>query len=188
MAGQRTFHVLIIFALGFLLAPRTRAQTPQPTATQQSFTPSQPGLPGKRGMDSERLPEFENARKAIEALTPEQRKRFQENFLRWMNLSPEEKKTLREREEWRREIMSQEVEHVLKQSGLNLDPARRELFAKRYAEERRAIEMQLRKEMEEKRRPLVQALISRLKQEFATSLPATPTPTLPGAATPAPQP
>ena len=186
MAGQRTFHVLIISAFGLLLTPHTRAQTPQPTVSQQSFTQIQPGKRGGGAIDSERAPEFENARKAIEALSPEQRKRFQENFMRWMNLSPEEKKTLREREEWRKEIMAQEVEHALKQSGLTLDPVHRELYAKRYAEERRAIEMQLRKEVEEKRRPLVQALISRLKQEFSGPLPVASTPA-PGAVTPLPQ-
>jgi hypothetical protein len=178
MAGHWYLHLLILFNIGFLSAPGLgQAQTPQPAATQQTFTQNPPGRrPGLTG-ESPNAPEFENARRAIESLTPEQRKRFQENILRWMNLTKEEKELLREREEWRREVMAQEVERALKQSGLIiLDPARRDLFAKRYAEERRALETQLRKDMEEKRRPLVQALIGRLRQEFSTNPPSTPSP------------
>ena len=42
----------------------------------------------------EEMEKFKNVRKALDELTPEQRQRFQENFLRWSNLSPEEKKAL----------------------------------------------------------------------------------------------
>jgi len=150
------------------------AQTPQPPTGPDAVKPGKKPFP--LAGDSPNAPEFENARRAIEALTPEQRKRFQENFLRWMNLTKEEKEMLREREEWRREVMNQEVDRAVKQSGLTLDPARRELFAKRYSEERRALEVQLRKDTEEKRRPLVQALIARLRQEFSSTASATPAP------------
>lgn len=173
MAGQQQFHLLSSLIIALALVPCAFGQTPQPGASQQSFTPGRrPALNG----ESANAPELENARRAIEALTPEQRKRFQENFLRWVNLSPEEKKLLREREEWRREMMTEEVERAIKQSGLNLDPARREAFVKRYTEERRAIEMQLRKDVEERRRPLVQALVAKLRQEFSSNPQATPTP------------
>ena len=123
-------------------------------------------------------PAFDNVRKALDALTPAQRKRFQENFMRWSNLSPDEKKTLRDREETRKKVVAQEVETVLKDSGLELDPDRREQFAKRYSEERRKIEEQLRKEAAEKRKPLVREMVARLKEEFATAapLPATAQP------------
>ncbi len=154
--GQRR----VIIFLCFIAASRLFAQTPTP----QNYVPS---LPRGEGVEFG-SPEFQNARRAIEALTPEQRKRFQENFVRWMNLSPDEKKILREREDFRRQRVAEEVDRALKTSGLNLDPARRELFAKRYAEERRKIEEQLHKDLEEKRRPLVQALVARLKDEFST--------------------
>ncbi len=123
-------------------------------------------------------PAFDNVRKALDALTPEQRKRFQENFLRWSNLSPDEKKALRDREELRKKIVAQELDTVIKDSGLDLDPERREQFAKRYSEERRKIEEQLRKEAAEKRKPLVREMVTRLKQEFAApaTLPATAQP------------
>ena len=35
----------------------------------------------------EEMEKFKNVRKALDELTPEQRQRFQENFLRWSNLS-----------------------------------------------------------------------------------------------------
>jgi hypothetical protein len=110
---------------------------------------------------------FENVRKAIEALTPEQRQRFQENFQRWMNLSPEEKKALREREDVRRKTIEEEIQAAIQESGLQLDGERREQFVKRYSDERRTIEEQLHKEMAEKRRPLVKQLVARLRAEFA---------------------
>ena len=130
--------------------------------------------PQKRsGRGGKMSPEFENVRKAIEALTPEQRKRFQDNFRRWANLSPEQKKALRDRDESRRKRMAEEIEVAIKESGLELDKERRDLFARRYSEERRKIEEQLRREMEEKRKPLVQDLIARLKSEF-TAAPVQP--------------
>lgn len=115
----------------------------------------------------ERSPEFENVRKAIDALTPEQRKRFQENFARWANMSPEAKKALRDRDEFRRKRMAEDVDAAIRGLGVELDKERREQFAKRYVEERRKIEEQIRREIDEKRRPLVQEMVARLKQEFS---------------------
>lgn len=112
-------------------------------------------------------PEFENVRKALEALTPDQRKRFQENFVRWSNMPPEAKKALRDRDEFRRKKMAEDIEAAARESGLELDKERREQFAKRYTQERRKIEEQLRREMDEKRRPLVKEIVAKLKAEFS---------------------
>ena len=121
------------------------------------------------GPDGEK---FQNVRKALEALTPEQRKRFQENFLRWSNLSPEEKKSLADREIFRRKKIAEDIDAALKEAGLELDAERRELFAKRYGEERHKIEEQLRRELDEKRRPLLKDVIAKLKAEFSVGIPA----------------
>ncbi len=48
-----------------------------------------------------------------------------------------------------------------------LDPERREMFVKRYTEERKKIEETLRKETEEKRGPRLEELRDRLKAEFS---------------------
>jgi len=136
--------------------------------------PAAPGTPApkKRLKEAEASPtpaspEFENVRKAIEALTPEQRKRFQENFWRWTNLPPEEKKLLRDREELRKKLMEQDVQTALQESGLQLEGEQREKFVLRYSEERKKIEEELRKETMEKRKPLVKDLIARLRSEFS---------------------
>jgi hypothetical protein len=118
-------------------------------------------------------PEFDNVRRALDALTPDQRKRFQENFWRWANLSPEEKKALREREDQRKKIIEQDVQAALQEAGLqNLDGEQRKQFAQRYGEERRKIEEQLRKETAEKRKPMVKEMIGRLKVEFSGTIAA----------------
>lgn len=171
MAGS--VRVLTLFAAALL-----------GSAALGETTPEKPASPPKRGpgawlgggrkapLDGTPSPEFENVRRALDALTPEQRKRFQENFLRWSNLPPEEKKALREREEVRKKFMQQEVEVVIRETGLQLDGERREQFVKRYAAERRKIEEQLRKETNEKRKPLVHEMVARLRSEFSDATPA----------------
>ena len=150
-----------------------RAEQRAERAGAAANTPGTLGAPSAAGAApapgaNPNAPAFENVHKALETLTPEQRKRFQENFQRWANLSPEQKKALRDREEVRKQVMEQEVQSAIQESGLQLDGDRRDQFARRYTEERRVIEEQLRKEMAEKRRPLVHALIGRLKTEFSS--------------------
>ncbi|EDY17688.1 hypothetical protein CfE428DRAFT_4727 [Chthoniobacter flavus Ellin428] len=163
------------------------------TATPTPATPKKEGKPvtwipgGHPNEVGPNGPAYENVRKALEALTPEQRKKFQENMIRWMNLSPEEKKALRDREEVRKKFMEQEINAAIQESGLQLEGERREMFAKRYTEGRRTIEEQLRKEMNEKRKPLVHELVSHLRNEFASeSVAPTTTPTTIQTASPAP--
>jgi hypothetical protein len=151
------------------------AEAPAPGATPPPRRPWTPGFKGDErhhpGGGAEEFEKFNNVRKAIEALTPEQRKRFQENFQRWINLSPEQKTALSDRETFRHKKIAEDIDAAIKEAGLDLDPARRELFAKRYWEERHRIEEQLRKDMDEKRRPLLQEVIAKLKAEFASGVP-----------------
>jgi hypothetical protein len=168
-----------------LISSAPAQTTPNPATPPGAATPAAPpATPEERPPKAPKFaravesPAFDNVRKALDALTPAQRKRFQENFMRWSNLSPEEKKALRDREELRKTVVAQEVDTALKDSGLELDPERREQFVQRYGEERRKIEEQLRKEAAEKRKPLVREMVARLKQEFASPapLPATAQP------------
>lgn len=175
---------LLLAASALIEAP---AQTPaEAPATGTTPPPRHPRTPGERhhhpGRAAEDFEKFNNVRKAIDALTPEQRKRFQENFQRWINLSPEQKTALSERETFRRRKIAEDIDAAIKEAGLELDPARRERFAKRYWEERQRIEEQLRKDMDEKRRPLLQEIIAKLKSEFASDAPSAS----PDAAQPAP--
>ncbi len=60
-----------------------------------------------------------------------------------------------------------EIDHAIKQSGLTLDDERRKAYAGRYVQMRRKIEQQLHTELETKRKPQLDALVDRLKAEFA---------------------
>jgi hypothetical protein len=142
-------------------------------ATQQSSegerTEAKDGERGKKHYEGKRKmsPEMENVRRAIEALSPEQRKRFEENFHKWANLPAEEKKSLRDREEMRRKRMTEDIQEALQRSGLTLNEEQKVQFARRYAEERRKLEEELRKEMNEKRQPRLEALVGQLAKEFS---------------------
>ena len=165
MAGS--VRLLIPLAACALAAPAfSQRATETPSSPPPKKSPS--AWLGRKALEGTPSPEFENVRRALDALSPEQRKRFQENFWRWSNLPPEEKKALRDREELRKKFMQQEVETALQETGLDLTGERREQFVKRYGEERRKIEEQFRKEANEKRKPLVRELIGRLKAEFST--------------------
>ena len=169
MAGKVRGGVITAVALVATIAT-TLAQTTTPEPQGPHKGPGWlGGHPSEQGANGAA---YENVRKALDALTPEQRKRFQENFMRWVNLSPEEKKALREREEVRKKLMEQETETAIQESGLPLEGEHREQFIKRYVEGRRTIEEQLRKEMSEKRKPMLRELISRLRTEFATDAPS----------------
>lgn len=156
-------HPSLIALVAIALAGSLTAQSPTPDAT-----PTKAQARKQAARAAANSPELENVRKAIEALTPEQRQRFKENFLRWSNLSPEEKKSLRDRNETRHKRMAEDIEHAVRESGLTLDATQRETFARRYAQERRKIEETLRRDTEEKRQPLVREMVGRLKTEFLT--------------------
>jgi hypothetical protein len=93
-------------------------------------------------------PEFQNARRALEASLPSKGSAHRE-LQTLVDLPPEEKKALADRESIRRKKIAEEVNQALAESGLDLTDERRIFFAKRYGEERRKVEEQLRKEMEE---------------------------------------
>jgi len=61
-----------------------------------------------------------------------------------------------------------------KEIGLDLTEEQKKAFAQRYIEERRKIEEDLRRQMEESRRPKVKALVEKLRQEFAAQPVKTP--------------
>ena len=110
-------------------------------------------------------PEF--WKKHLDQLSPEQKERFKEKIEKWKALPPEEREMLLNRDQMRRERIRLEVEEVLKNSGLKLDKDRQEMFMLRYTQERHKIEEQLRRELEEKRRPLLKELTDRLTTEFS---------------------
>lgn len=178
MAGKVTarFVTTLIFA-GAMASVLAQTTTPEPPPVTPKEGKHPNWLPPNRPAEgAPNGPAFENVRKALEALTPEQRERFRQNLVRWANLSPEEKKALRDKEELRKKVIGEETDAAIQESGLQLDGDRREQFIKRYGEGRRLIEEQLRKEMSEKRKPLVRDLINRLRTEFAADGAPSPPP------------
>jgi len=105
-------------------------------------------------------------RERFNQLSPEERQAFHRNAERWLRMSPEQQKMLREREQIRRTQMKAEAEVVLRQMGLRLDPAAQGQFESRYMQERRRIERQLRMETEARRQQQLPQLNERLKSEF----------------------
>lgn len=105
-------------------------------------------------------------------MPPEDRQAFRRNAERWMQMSPEERKILREREQLYRERVKREVDAALRDSGLRLEGEKRDQFEQRYLQERRRIEHQLLQETETKRQQELPALQEKLKKEFQQSSPA----------------
>lgn len=140
------------------------ALTPTP-APKVALSPKPPDPPKKND-------QFEDARRIFEKLLPDERRRFGENFQRWNQMPPDEKSALRDREQFRRERIAQEIDNSIQKSGLPLDADRREVYALRYAQERRKIEEQLRKEMDAKRTVKLAEMLNRLKVEFSVAPPA----------------
>lgn len=112
-------------------------------------------------------PEVEKSREAFKQMSPEERQKWLENFRRWQELPPDQKKSLLDRQESFRKKMREDVERAISESGLELNDEQKKQFGQRYAEERRRLEGELRKQLEELRRPRVKALIEKLKQEFS---------------------
>jgi hypothetical protein len=106
------------------------------------------------------------ARARLYQLSPEERQAFQRNAERWLKMSPEQQKVLREREQIRRQQLRTEAESAMRQLGLRLDPNARDQFEARYLQERRRIERELREEVEAKRQQELPQLNERLKNEF----------------------
>jgi hypothetical protein len=86
-------------------------------------------------------------------------------------MSPAERDVLRARENWRRQQIRRETEAALHDSGLSLDPQRRDLFESRYMQERRKMEQSLRHQIEIERQQQLPALIQQLKKEFQLDQP-----------------
>ena len=101
-----------------------------------------------------------------------------------MQMGPEERKVLREREKVYRERVRLEADTALRDSGLRLEGEKRDQFEQRYLQERRRIEHELRQETEAKRQEQLPALRERLKKEFQEPPAATSTSAPAGSSSP----
>ena len=109
-------------------------------------------------------------------MPPEERQIFRRNAERWMQMGPDERKILREREKIYRQRVQSDIDAALRDSGLRLEGEKRQQFEQRYLQERRRFEHSLRQEIESKRQQQLPALQERLKKEFQEPSPSTSAP------------
>lgn len=104
----------------------------------------------------------------IQRLPSEKRARFRENLERWKTMTPEQRQAIRSQEGFRRKKLRAEAERAISDSGLSLPEERKADFVRAYQERRRKIEERLFREMEEKRKPLLEQMARELAAEFST--------------------
>jgi uncharacterized membrane protein len=98
----------------------------------------------------------------IRALTPEQKAKLMESIKTWQQLGPELKTALRARDKAIRKTLSDEVQAALEGSAFTKE--QRDLFEKRYREERKKLEASLRTEFEARRKAALEEMIASLKK------------------------
>lgn len=123
-------------------------------------------------------------KKRLEEMSPDERQHFQDNWKRWKQMGEGEQKDWQGRAAEERERMKKVIDDTIQKLGLKLDADQREVFVLRYRQERRKIEEQLRKEMDDKRESEINEMLQRLKGEFSTAKPAPAPGTAKPAATP----
>ncbi len=106
------------------------------------------------------------ARERWRQMSPEDRQRIRSNAERWLRMAPEERRALRDAENLRRERIRREAEAAIEQSGLQLQAEKREMYERRYLQERRRIERDLRQELNERRQRELAPVMEDLKKEF----------------------
>jgi glutamate synthase domain-containing protein 2 len=105
-------------------------------------------------------------------MPPDARQNFRRNAELWMQMSPEQRNLMRQRETMRRQMITREADAAVRNSGLQLNPQERARFESRYIQERRKVEQTLRQQIEAERQKELPALIQQLKKEFQIDQPA----------------
>jgi hypothetical protein len=123
---------------------------------------------------------FQDFKKKLDQMTPEERARFKENWKRWKEMGDRERAEFQQRAAQEHAWMDKAIDDAVAKLGLTLDHDQKEVFALRYKQERRKIEEALCQEMRTKRDQQLNDMLQRLKTEFSTPKPAataTPAPT-----------
>ncbi len=169
------FVGLSIFALSCAAAQAQTQQhrapvgRPPPMAVPHGPPPSQAHGPpaGQAGG----RPAGQSVRERWLAMPPDARQNFRRNAELWMQMTPEQRNLMRQRETMRRQIISREADAAVRNSGLQLNPQERSRFESRYIQERRKVEQALRQQIEAERQKELPELIKQLKKEFQIDQP-----------------
>src|SRR5438128_4546511 len=170
--GTKSRRCEVIVALSVLALSCAAAQA-QPQSHRPVGRPPAGGGPHGPPVGSgvHGPPPNQSIRERWLAMPPAAQQNFRRNAERWMQMSPEERNVLRQRENLRRQTIQRETESALRESGLRLSPQERAQFESRYIQERRKVEQTLRQQIEAERQKELPALIQQLKREFQIDQP-----------------
>src|SRR5258708_39738645 len=99
----------------------------------------------------QRPPSGQSVRDRWLSMPPDARQNFQRNAQLWMQMTPEQRNLMRQRENARQQIMTRDADAAVRDSGLQLNPQQRAQFESRYIQERRKVEQSLRQQIETER-------------------------------------
>ena len=116
-------------------------------------------------------PPVQSVRDRWLAMPPEARQNFRRNAELWMQMTPQQRNLMRQRENVRRQMIKGEADTAVRDSGLQLNPQDRARFESRYMQERQRVEQTLRQQIETERQKELPALIQQLKKEFQIDQP-----------------
>ena len=133
-------------------------------AAPQGPPPSQ--AHGPNSGQSYGAPSEQSVRERWLAMPPDARQNFQRNAQLWMQMTPEQRNLMRQRENMRRQAITREADAAVRDSGLQLNPQEHARFESRYIQERRKVEQSLRQQIETERQKEIPVLIQQLRKEF----------------------
>jgi hypothetical protein len=143
---------------------RGPAGRPAPMAAPHGPPPSQPH--GPPSGQPHGAPSGQSIRERWLAMPPDARQNFRRNADLWMQMTPEQRNLMRQRENIRRQTITREADAAVRDSGLQLNPQERARFESRYIQERRKVEQSLRQQIETERQKEIPSLIQQLRKEF----------------------
>src|SRR6478736_344114 len=129
----------------------------------------------------QRPPSGQSVRDRWLSMPPDARQNFQRNAQLWMQMTPEQRNLMRQRENTRQQIMTRDADAAVRDSGLQLNPQERARFESRYIQERRKVEQSLRQQIQTERQKEIPALIQQLRKEFQIDEPGKSSVTKPAA-------
>ena len=154
--GSAAFVLCCAYAQAQPQQHRGPAGRPPPMAAPHGPPPSQPhGAPSGQSIRERWL-----------AMPPDARQNFRRNADLWMQMTPEQRNLMRQRENMRRQIITRDADAAVRDSGLQLNPQERARFESRYIQERRKVEQSLRQQIQTERQKEIPALIQQLRKEF----------------------
>jgi len=162
--GLATFALCCAYAQAQPQQHRGPAGRPPPMAAPHGPPPSQPHGPPSGQLHG--APSGPSVKDRWLAMPPDARQSFRRNADLWMQMTPEQRNLMRQRENMRRQTITQEADAAVRDSGLQLNPQERARFESRYIQERRKVEQSLRQQIETERQKEIPTLIQQLRKEF----------------------